>query len=782
MLGSAIGPYRIREKLGEDRAGALYLALDERLDRLVALRQAPSRLADDPDAREAFLAEVRRAAAIEHPAVSRIHELGEQDGRPFVVTALDGDRTLEDVLTDGPVEPLQALGWAIEIAGGLGAIHAQDLTHGALAASSIGVGPDGAVSIRNLGFPPALRPGASLDLADSEAVRIASPELCSGADPSAADDLWALAVLLHRMLSGDDPFQGAYPAAVVYAILNEEPAPLASSVQAALPGVDRVLTRALDKDPDKRFGDAAALGAALGALRRESAGPKKTTSGSVADAFRSTPQATRRTAVWTGAAALAAALGGAGVWLGRRVDAPVEQASLAVLPLRDLVGDDEDYFADGMTEELITSLAQIGALRVISRTSVLRYRDRQAPLAEIARTLDVDYVLDGSIQRQGDRVRIHANLIDLSNESNVWAGSYDRDLTDVFALQSQVAREIAAEVRVQLTPEEQLRLAKSRTVSASSFETYLRARHLVGRRTVQALEQARSLLEDLTSRDADFALGYAGLANVYVLLANYGAAPPGQLWPLARDAAEQAAELDPNIAEPRSTLGLIESFYAWDWRAAEQEYLEALRLNPGHAIARQRYGIFLSRQGRHVRAVEELEFALELDPLSISIAHALGVVLFMAGRLDEAKARFQGNGELAQSYYRTNWYLGRCHLEEGRFDEALAELETAVRLSGENSFMLAAQVYGLGRAGRLDEARVVRTRLTELEKTEFVSAATRAIAALGLGDIPLALNCMEDALVERASILVWLKVDPMFNPLRGDSRFERILAVVGLDG
>ncbi len=781
MLGSSIGPYRLQKKLGEDRAGSIYLALDERLERLVALRLAPSRLADDDAAREAFLGEVRRAAAIEHPAVSSIHELGESDGVPFIVTALDGDKTIEHELDSGALPPDKALGWATLLADGLAAIHQKGLMHGALTGSSIGVGQDGEVAIRNLGFPPSIRPGASLDLADPDAVRIASPELCSGGDPNPSDDLWALAVLLYRMLSGADPFQGAYPAAVVYAILNEEPAPLSDAVRAALPGADKVLAVALDKDPERRYPDAQALADALRALRRESAGPKKTPSQTLAEVFRPTQKQTRRTALWTAVAGAAAAFAGAGVWLGRRIGAPVERASLAVLPLRDLVGGEDDYFADGMTEELITSLAQIGALRVISRTSVLRYRDRQAPLAEIAATLEVDYVLDGSIQRQGDRVRIHANLIDLSNESNVWAGSYDRDLTDVFALQSQVAREIASEVRVQLTPEEQLRLADARTVSARSFETYLRARHLVGRRTVQALEQARGMLEELTAQDRDFALGFSALADVYMLLANYGAARPETLWPLARRAAERAIAIDPNIAEPRSTLGLIESFYAWDWKAAEREYLEALRLNPSHAIARQRYGIFLSRQGRHASGVEELEVALGLDPLSISIAHALGVVLFMAGRLDEAEKRFQANRELASNYYRTHWYLGRCYLEAGRFSEALAELETAVRLSGENSFMLAAQVYGLGRAGKLDEARGVRAKLAEIEKTEFVSAATRAMAALGLSDIPHALACMEDALAERAAILVWLKVDPMFDPLRSEPRFQRIVAVVGLD-
>lgn len=780
MIGNAIGPYRIREKLADDRAGEIFLALDERLDRLVALRLAPARLAEDPESRDAFLDAARRAAQIDHTAVTAIHELGDYDGAPFVVTTIDGTQTLEDDLADGPLPPKQALQRAIDLASGLAAIHEKGLTHGSLTPSSIGVGADGAVAIRNLGFPPAIRFGMSLDLTNDELVQVASPELCSGSGAEKSDDLWALAVIFFRMLGGMSPFAGAYPAAAVYSILHEDPGDLPATALKAFPGLREWFRKALNKDPEQRFQTAAELAASLRAFQ----------GGFVSDdsptislpTARKAGAPTRRTALWLAGGAAAAALAGLGAWIGRRAGAPVERASLAVLPLRNLAGADDDYFASGMTEELITSLAQIAALRVISRTSVMQYRDRRAPLSEVAAKLDLDYVLDGSIQRQNNRVRIHADLIDVTNESNVWAGSYDRDLTDIFALQSQVAREIAGEVRVQVTPEESMRLADSHTVSAKSFETYLRARHIAGRRTVDALGQARAMLEELTAQDGDFALGFSSLADVYVLLANYGAAPPDELWPLARRAAERAIELDPQIADPRSTLGLIESFYAWDWESAEREYLEAVRLNPGHAIARQRYGIFLSRQGRHVRAVEELKTALDFDPLSISIAHALGVVLFMAGRLDEAIARFQANLELATSYYRTNWYLGRCYLEAGRFDEAVAELETAQRLSGGNSFILAARVYGLGRAGRLDEAREVRTRLAELEETEFVSAATRAIAALGMSDYAEALDRLDEALVERSSILVWLRVDPMFNPLRGQDRFQHILAVVGLDG
>ena len=488
------------------------------------------------------------------------------------------------------------------------------------------------------------------------------------------------------------------------------------------------------------------------------------------------PRSTRRRWAAGGLAVVAAA---AAAWVGLRSRSiprrdAFGRAAVAVLPLRDLsAAADQDFFTEGLTEELITSIAKIGGIRVISRTSVMQYKGREAPLAEIGDELDVGYVVEGSVQRQGDRIRVNATLIDVESGQSLWADNYDHDLTDIFALQSEVAKRVAAEVEVNLTPEEEVRLSSSRTVRAPSYEKYLRGRYLMNRRTRESLAQARALFEEVNREDPDFAPAYAGLADAEILLAIVGAAPPGELWPLARREVQQALDLDPQLAEAYSTRALVRSFWDWRWEEAEVDYQAAIRLNPGDAVARQRHAILLSRLARHEEALEEIESARRMDPLSPTINHSAGVLLFMARRIDEAVARFEKNIRTDPNRYRPYRYLGRCHLIRGEHDRALEALRQAADLSGDNSFMIAEMVYGLGLAGRTEEAR---EKLGEIDAGGgYVSPSSWAVAYLGLGDYPQALAWLERAVNERSSLIVWMKVEPMFDPVRRDPKFQALL-------
>ncbi len=387
-------------------------------------------------------------------------------------------------------------------------------------------------------------------------------------------------------------------------------------------------------------------------------------------------------------------------------------------------------------------------------------------------------MLEGSVQRSGGRIRVNATLTDVASGQNLWAERYENDLTDIFALQTELAKQVAAEVKVQLTPEEEVRLAEPRTVRAQSYEKYLRGRYLMNGRTKESLSQARELFAAVTEEDPKFARAFVGLADARILLAIVGAAPPAELWPVARKDVQTALDLDPELAEAYSTRALVRSFWDWRWEDAGLDYRVAIQLNPGDANARQRYAIFLSRRGAHEEALREIERAREMDPLSPTINHSEGVLLFMARRIQEALARFERNRESDSERYRAYRYLGRCHLALKQNDKAIECMRDALELSGGSSFLVAELVYGLGLAGQQEEAR---RRLDEIDsKGGYVSPSSWAVAYLGLGEYDEALTWLERAVDDHSSLIVWMKVEPMFDPLRDQPRFQALLKRVRL--
>jgi TolB-like protein/Tfp pilus assembly protein PilF len=457
-----------------------------------------------------------------------------------------------------------------------------------------------------------------------------------------------------------------------------------------------------------------------------------------------------------------------------------KRPSIVVLPLNNLSGtEDDDYFADGMTDELITSLAKIKGLRVISRTSAMRVKEANRTVPEIAEQLGVDYVLEGSVLRADGRVRINAQLIDTAQDRSVWAENYDHDFQDILSLQNDAARTIAGEIRVQLSPEEQVRLGASPKISPQAYENYLRARFFMNRRSREGVVRAKELFQEVINAEPDSGMGYAGLADAHVLTAVQGYAPPQQVWPEAKAAAERAVELDANLADAHASLGLIRSFYEWDWKNAAQEFDRAIELNPGYVTARQRRATYLSRLGRHDEAIEEIQRAREIDPLSLSVSHSAGVIYSMAREHNMAVEQFKNNLELAGDYYRTYMALGRCQLETRDFAAGLASLNRASELSGHNPFVVATLAFGYGRSGDQDEARKLLKQLEEQSTSRYVSPVSLAMVQIGLGETDAAFALLDKALKERSGFLSWLKVEPAFDPLRDDPRFVVLLDAVG---
>jgi len=471
-----------------------------------------------------------------------------------------------------------------------------------------------------------------------------------------------------------------------------------------------------------------------------------------------------------GSAAFQAAPGDA-----RRTPA-LQVQSIAVLPLKNLSRDSEqEYFADGMTEALITNLGKIGALRVISRTSVMRYKGTKKPLPEIARELNVDAIVEGTVQRSGDRVRVTANLLHAPTDRHLWAEIYERDLRDVLALQSDVAQAIANEIKIKLTPQEQTRLARARPVSPEAHDAYLKGRYYWDLRTEDSLKKSLEYFQEAIEKDPGHALAYAGSADSYLVLAVYGVMAPREGMPSAKAAAFKALEMDETLAEAHTALGAARWGYDWDWVGAEKELKRALELNPGYAIARKWYAEYLSRMGRHDEAIAEIRRAQELDPLSLSVNATGAVVLGFARRYNEMITECHRTLELNAEFYVAHLYLGVAYAQQKLYEQAISECQKGVALEEGNTACFGYLGHVYAAAGKRAEALKIIFQLTELSKQRYVSSWSISYIHAALGDSDQACAWLEKAYEERSLVLANLKVDPGFDPLRTDPRFQALV-------
>jgi TolB-like protein/DNA-binding winged helix-turn-helix (wHTH) protein/Tfp pilus assembly protein PilF len=452
--------------------------------------------------------------------------------------------------------------------------------------------------------------------------------------------------------------------------------------------------------------------------------------------------------------------------------------SLAVLPLENVSGDKaQDYFADGMTDELISNLGKISALRVISRTSVMRYRGAQKQVGEIARDLHVDGIVEGAVLRSGNRVRLTAHLIQAVPEAHVWTENYERDLRDVMVLQDDLARQIANEIQVKLTPQEQSRLANARPVSVQAHEAYLKGRYLFNKRTDQAMEKSIYFFRQVIDADPGYALAYAGMAESYCGLAGYGVLRPGEAFPNAEGAARKALEIDATLAEAYTALGYVESCYRRNWQAAEREFRRALELNPNYATAHLWHGEHLANLGEAEGAITEFKRARELDPLSLTVNAGLGRVLRDGHHFDEAIEQCKRTLELEPNFAQAHWCLGLGYLGKARYDDAIPEFQKA-RALGEVPLALWSLAYAYGVAGRKAEAREALRQFRQQSRDGYVSPYFMAGIYAGLGEKDRAFEWLHKAYED--GDFMQLKLDPFLDSLRSDPRFRELLRRVNL--
>jgi len=792
MLGQRIGHYVIEAKLGEGGMGVVYRARDEKLQRDVALKFLGTLPTGSSASHESVLEEARAISALNHPNICTVYEVGEVDGRPYIAMEYVEGRVLSSEIPTTGLSIEQVERYGMQLADALAHAHSRGVIHRDLKASNVILTPSGRLKVLDFGISRRIEAGGGDETTRFDktwgsqhtftgTLPYVAPEILRGEGANERSDIWSLGVLLYEMAAGHRPFRGNTAYEISAAILRERPSAIATDLT---PVLKSVIEKCLDKDPGQRYQSAGELRAAL-----ETAGTANRTQDFITNKTATqavAPTWTRRNWLWIWLVALLAL--GVGYWLKgpssskRARVLPGAIQSIAVLPLDNLSGDDsQDYFADGMTDALITQLSQIKKLRVISRTSVMQYRHTKKSLQEIAQELNVDAVVEGSVVRAGDRVRISAKLYQTNIEGALWADSFERNFTDVLVLQSDVATAIARGIQVELSGSEQLELARSRAIIPQAYEAYLKGRYESAKRTQEGILAAQGFFKEAIARDGTFAAAYAGLADTYVHMSNYELSPPSETMPKALQAAEKALELDDRLAEAHASLASIR-FYSLEKQGIESEFLRAIALNPGYAEGLHWYALYLAAQGRAAESITEIQLARDIDPRSQIINANVGWCYYLGGDYDKAIEADKQALRLDPSFGVGYGYLGQALVEKQQWDEAIEATRKFVSLAPGDLARKAELANAYARAGREKEALDILAEF-ELEKNaRYISPYDRAMIYAGLGDRQQTLDWLERAYEEKNGRLVNLAAHPQFAFLRKEARFQKLLEQLKITG
>lgn len=782
IVGRKLGHYRIIERIGAGGMGVVYRARDERLEREVALKVLPDGVLADDRARHRFRKEALALSRLNHPNIATVHDFDSADGIDFLVTELIPGISLDHKLGAGALPQAEVIQIGIQLADGLQAAHREGVIHRDLKPANLRLTPEERLKILDFGLAKTVDPvdGASLTQSMPEAgpagtLAYMAPEQLKGEKLDARSDIWAAGAVLYEMATGQLPFKGKTATELADEILHASP-PLLQKVQ---PPLSDVISKCLEKKPEHRYQSAKELAVDLRRMSAQS---------SVVTVARVRAPRTWRTAMKrTGYAALglivlAAALAATnlGAWRNRLLLGTSSRhiESVAVLPLENLSHDPEqEYFADGMTEALITDLAQISALKVISRTSVMHYKGTRKTLPEIARELGADAVVEGSVQRSGERVRVTVQLVQASADRHLWADRYERDLHDVLALQDEVASNVAQQIEKRLGGPKASKPSKATTINPEAYEIYLKANYYFDafdlQKSVEYYRQAIKL-------DSDYAPSYAHMAEAYSFMAFFGQLSPGEGWGKVEEAATVAVEKDERLPAGHGALALAKLHYDWDFSGAEREFRRALELNPSDADTHHEYAHYLMAMGRLAESEAESKRAVELDPVGDDLRSCLCWHSFAARKYDQAVQMAEKflNAQPTDPWERT--ILGWSYEQKQMPQQAIAEFKRAVEVTKGESFFLSALAHGYAVAGNRHAAEEILRTLSDRAQKSYVSPFDLALIHAALGEKDKAFALLDRAVAEHSTFLVYSKWEPRLDPLRSDPRFKEILKRIGL--
>ena len=785
--GTTISHYRVLNKIGAGGMGEVYRAHDPRLGRDVAIKILPEASTGDPERLRRFELEARSTAALNHPNIVAIYDVGTwQYGTPYVVTELLEGETLRNYLQRGPVPVRKSVEICSQIALGLSAAHEKGIIHRDLKPENLWLTKDGHVKILDFGLAKLLpeKPvsGDLTTLTDTTSTKVMgtlgymSPEQVRGKPLDQRTDIFSLGAVMYEMLSGRRAFQGPTPADTISAILNRDPVELTASNDAIPSSVAGIVHRCLEKDADQRFHTAKDVTYALVAVSQTSN-----------DAVLAKRSAGPLPWKWISIAAmLAVVLATLWVWnrnRSTRLVLPGAVHSIAVLPLENVSGSaDQDYFADGMTDELITELASLNDVRVISRSSVQRFRGSKQPLAEIGKLLDVDAVLEGSVLRQGNRVRITAKLVKVDSDRHLWAHSYDGDLGDVIRLQSEIARSVTAGISAKLQPEMQRHLDNPRqNVPPDAYDAYLKGLYFSAKLTPDDMQKGFAFFSKATDIDPTFAPAYAGIAEAYSWEAGLGFLPPQDALAKAEAAGLKALDLDPALGMAHHSLAWVEYARKWNFPAAEREFQRAVELAPNNATAHLWYGMFLAQQKRTDQSFTETRRARELDPLS-SIVNGLSMTpLLLSRQYDKIIEQASQGLKSEPADGLLFWLLTSAYVRKGDLAHAIDVQQQQAITFGEERQKAEHEFGNLRREFTLHGARgywlAQEKSLSSSPATEPYYLAT-VEARLAKNDAMY--DALAKAIQQRSTeLLYWLPTEPAFDRFRSDQRFQDVLRTVG---
>ncbi len=787
MLGQRLSHYVIEQKLGEGGMGVVYRARDEKLQRDVALKFLEAALSTGSSAsHERALQEARAISALNHPNICTVYEVGEVDGRPFIAMEFVEGRALSLEIPSVGLSLNQVERYGMQLADALAHAHSRGVIHRDLKPSNVMITPSGLLKVLDFGISQRFEPGRTGDgttVIDQSwesqhtftgTLPYVAPEILKGQEADVRSDIWSLGVLLYEMAAGQRPFRGATAFELSAAILRERAPEISPSFPPVLTGV---IEKALDKDPGQRYQSAgevkAALEAASTATRTHDYATEKIKPPDPATVFSA-----RNIAILCVVLALA---GGALYWRNghgaknaHKPPVPGAIQSIAVLPLENLSGDPkQDYFADGMTDALITELSQIRKLRVISRTSVMQYKHTQKSLDPIAQELNVDAIVEGSVLRDGDRVRISAKLFQTNMEGALWAENFERNFTDILTLQSDVATAIARGIQVELSAAEQNQLARSRSVVPEAYDSYLRGKAELEKRTPAALQDAANYFEKAIEKDGTFAAAYAGLADTTILMVTNHTSDPS-LVAKAKSAAEKALQLDDRLAQAHTSLAAIR-FWSLEGGDIEGEFQKAIALDPSYAQGIHWYALYLAAVGRKEESIREIKLAREIDPKSLIISANLGFIHYLAGEYNHAEEAEKNVIRIDPSFVPAHIYLGQIYAEKKQYEAAVDEFRTALALSPGDPEPQVYLAYVNAISGEKKEAEEMLKELQSPERNMSASAYDFAVVHAGFRDVGKTLDWLEKSYAERDGKMVNLGVHPQFVFLRKEPRFQSLV-------
>ena len=731
----------ITEKLGEGGMGVVYKAQDLKLDRPVALKFLPPHLLGNEDVRKRFEREAKAAAALQHPNICPVYEIDEVDGRMFIAMAFLEGEELTKRIEAGPLSLERLLDIAIQVARGLQEAHSKGVVHRDIKPANIMDTTSGQAVLMDFGLAQLVSSSSKLTQEGTTIGTSAymSPEQTTGEKVDHRTDVWAFGVVLYEMATGQAPFQGHYQQAILYSILNEQPEPI-TAVRSGVPNeLERIADKCLAKRADERYQTVSDLLADLSALKRgaESAASKRPSSGTTD-----------------------------------------VRPSIAVLPFENRGrGDEDEYFSDGISEDITSALGQVERLQVAPRGMAFQFKGKRPTPREVGNVLNVGHVLEGSVRRSGNRVRINVELIAIEEGYQVWSQRYDRVMEDIFEIQDEISQAIVENLKVKLAGGERELLAKRYTENLEAYNLCLRGRYYWYRRNLDSFQRAIGFYEQALAEDPGYALAHSGLADCHTLLGFYGPVPANEATPRAEAAALKALQIDADLAAAHASMGAVHAFYHWDWKGAERAFRRAIELDPSYTVGHLWYALLvLVPAGRLEEAAAAWQRAAELDPVTPVVNTGPSLIRILQRQYDQVIEETEKLFELDPNFHWAHYCRGSAYVQKGDYEKAIAALEKMNLPPWRDGHL----GYAYAVAGQPEKARKLIEELQAGSQPEHQAPYHLAMIYFGLEETDKAFECLAQACDQRSTQLWWIKVIPEFDRVRSDPRFQAILRRMNL--